>query len=64
MFQATFYPLSGALFKLKSPFPPGNTSTSTSTLETGGCDCSLKRAPDDGQNVARNILSSVYVTEQ
>jgi hypothetical protein len=32
--------------------------------ETGGCDCSLKSAPDDGQDVARNMLNSVYMTKQ
>jgi hypothetical protein len=26
---------------------------------TGGCGYSSKSAPDDGQNVARNMLSSV-----
>jgi hypothetical protein len=32
--------------------------------ETGGCDCSLKSAPDDGQNVAQNMFSSVYTIKQ
>jgi hypothetical protein len=31
--------------------------------ETGGGDCSLKSAPDDGRNVARNMLSNICMTK-
>jgi hypothetical protein len=32
--------------------------------ENGGCLCSLKCVPNDGMNVARNILISIFMTKQ
>jgi hypothetical protein len=58
MFRATFCPSSGALFELQETHLPwflyGNRRL---WLQ-------FKSAPDDGQNVAQNMFSSVYMTKE
>jgi hypothetical protein len=62
MFRATFCPSSGAFLNWQpQPLVPVQNPYKTMVLYGNrGLQLQFKRAPDDGQNVARNMLSNVY----